>query len=241
MTPRNLFTICFAGTLFLLPACAASREREQALQAELHAMRDHVRALEMEAEHLRMRMHEMDRDREVMHRMEIERELAHEMEMREREGRGRGGRGEDGVHEVMRAAVELLVDTDRHDLAEQMELALHRMELDRERRDDPEAMHVRERAPSLGDTAEIRMHCANVWEEMGWETRAEQARDLGRVLMKRAEHERQQGQHGGADHEMRAAFEKLHERLAEVEDRLDKMGQRLKRVFELMEELAEEG
>lgn len=244
MTSSSLLFSCLAGTLILLPACAGPRDREARLEAELHRMRDHAHAMEAEVEGLRSRMHAMtyEREREAMHLEErahaLERE--HAEREHERHDRNEGGHAKT-VHELMRTAIEVLVETDRVDLAEKMEHALHASKLEREGAHGPDAMHVRETAPSAGNTAEILMHVANQLKEGGHEKQAERMRGLGREWMQRAEHEREMQGREGVDHEARQAFERLHGRIAEVEERLAAMTNRLEEVLARMEELSPRG
>jgi hypothetical protein len=75
------------------------------------------------------------------------------------------------AHELLRLAVKVCIEDERHDLAEQVEHFLHARELEHAGRTDEEARRVIETAPSAGQAVEILQHCA------GWLDRHDHRED----------------------------------------------------------------
>ena len=166
-------------------------------------------------------------------------------EPRRRRERERGPRRYDDWQrrdlQTMEQAIHALREAERTDAADLMRRALEARIVELEQVRGREADHVRERAPSLGQTVELLQLAADLWDEFGHEERAAVTRDLAERMWEdreRAREPRERGRRGRAEgSEHREAvlhrIELLQERLAEMREMIEHMQEQLQELKHL--------
>ncbi|MHC5039971.1 MAG: hypothetical protein ACYTHM_21915 [Planctomycetota bacterium] len=101
--------------------------------------------------------------------------------------RGEGEREMVKKHmEIMRTAMKAFMEADRRDCAEQMEHAIHALELALEGRRDEKAVKIRETAPKPGQLAELLTYASQLWRKFKRPEMAESCAELGAFYRSRA-------------------------------------------------------
>ena len=136
---------------------------------------------------------------------------------------------------VMRWGVEVWIENDRHDLAEQLEYAIIARRHAIEGRRDAEANEIREKAPDHGTLAELLHGAGRLYDEKGWETRAAACFELSKVF--RGQWRREQegssaraeggGDEDGRMREMSAALRRFMVRTERLELKVREMAERI--------------
>lgn len=194
--------------LLLLCATPAQEARHDARELEeiLHGLNAGIEALQRLGHH-----EEAVNLARIAGRVEAGLEGSHRERDRERSGhRGDGRRPSerDIVREraeIMRMAMGALREGEKKKLTEQLEHAIHSLELGLEGRRDDEARRIREAAPKIGQQAEILGVAAELFQEFAMPDRAEIVAKLARELGQRAKRQRA----GGAEKERAAARRQL--------------------------------
>lgn len=91
---------------------------------------------------------------------------------------------------VMRYAVDVLIEVDRHDSADLVERAMHALELALEGRTDPEAVEIRRSAPDAEVMVELLAWASSLHAERGRGEKAQVLRDLAEAYRARPERQR---------------------------------------------------
>lgn len=165
-------------------------------------------------------------DREI--EREIEREVVRDARPREDRDRAIAQR-----HlEIMRTAFHAFREAEREDAMHAMEHVIHARELELAGHDGPDARHIRETAPKLGGQVELLTHAANIWDEFGHESKADQLRELAQHYRRQME----QRERGARERE-RAVVEERDEREMRPEPRREMAPERERQLLERIERL----
>jgi hypothetical protein len=114
--------------------------------------------------------------------------------------------------EVMRWAVEILVEHKRVDAAELVERAMHALRLRMEGRNDPEARRIQAGAPGRENLAEALLLAERLLREAGRLEKAEAVEDVVRALLRKDGRKR----HREHDERQEMILHRLHELEAQV-------------------------
>ena len=143
-----------------------ARRETDSLSARMERMQGQVAELRREVSRLREQMQENRGPTR-----EVKRVVRREGEGEERQARRERLKTEREVAlhqlEVMRMAKSALKEAKRPDAAELLTRAIRSREVMLEGRRDEEAQHIRERAPSRGNLAEVLMLASRLWREFG--------------------------------------------------------------------------
>jgi hypothetical protein len=154
----------------------------------------------------------------------------------------KGARGQEGDFwrsniETLRIAMKGLAEAERHDAADMVERAIHARELMLEGKPDRAERAMRE-APDDGALAELLLKAAGCWREFRQPEKAAQCEELGRFLGNRMAQQRQMNEAVRKQVERRYPAREgppPEERLARMEERLDRMERMLHDAFERLE------
>jgi hypothetical protein len=155
-------------------------------------------------------------------------------EIKGRGAEGAKARGEDADFwrrnlETLHVAMKGLAEADRHDAADMVERAIHARKLMLEGRKDEEAQQIMRKAPDDAHLAEFLLVAAGCWREFKQPEKAAQCEELGRFF-----------QHARVEKTMRFARGEqgpgAEDRLARVEERLDRMERMLHETLARLEE-----
>jgi len=151
--------------------------------------------------------------------------------------RQKGGEGERARAkrhmEIMRIAMHGLLEAEKEDAAHRIEQVLHLYELSLAGERD-EARKAREKAPNSGQLAELLLHAADLWKEFGHEGKAGQCHELGRFYQQRWKQQRAREKKAEAPRTDRDA------KLAELEERLEKLHRMARELTNELERLKRE-
>jgi len=142
--------------------------------------------------------------------------------------------GDAGNLETLALAFKGLAEAERHDAADLMKRAIHASKLKLEGRNDEEAQDIIRKAPSDAQLAELLLKAAGCWREFKQPEKAAQCEELGRYFRQRAENgpiaskstEFARGQEGPGPED----------RMARLEERLDRLERMLHEAFARLEE-----
>lgn len=153
-------------------------------------------------------------------------------------GEAKGARGEDADFwrrnlETLVVAMKGLSEAERHDAADMVERAIHARRLMLEGRRDEEAAQIMRKAPDDGQLAGLLLKAAGCWREFKQPEKAAQCEELGRFLHDRIEK--------GVWKAMFAREEPREgpgpeDRLARLEERLDRLERMLHEAFARLKE-----
>ena len=151
---------------------------------------------------------------------------------RERERRGERPRPDGSVEnriEVMRLALPALLEANRRDAAELIELAIHALEMDAHRRRDDEAATIRKNAPSVVDQIELLQMASRLWREFGRPERAVMVGELAEQLAAQSRRGRRPDEpRGGLRDEDRRRIREMQEQVERLQRALQDMQRRLR-------------
>ena len=123
--------------------------------------------------------------------------------------------------EIMGLAKKALMEANRDKLSHNLELAMHWRELYLEGHRGPDARHIRARAPTIINLAEILIHAGKLWQEFGHSENGQLCIRLGHHFA-----ELHQGKARGRGREERREvehLEHLHGQLEELRQRLQRL------------------
>lgn len=155
-------------------------------------------------------------------------------EIKGRGAEGAKARGEDADFwrrnlETLHVAMKGLAEADRHDAADMVERAIHARKLMLEGRKDEEAQQIMRKAPDDAHLAEFLLVAAGCWREFKQPEKAAQCEELGRFF-----------QHARVEKTMKFARGEqgpgAEDRLARVEERLDRMERMLRTALDRLEQ-----
>ena len=164
-------------------------------------------------------LHTLGKREEMAHLQRIAEEV--EKRIRHRDGNRKEIEIAERRIEVMRLAHHAFREAEKRDAAEAMERAIHALELGIEGRNDPEARRIREKAPKLGQQAELMLFAGKLWDEFGHESKAKRCFELGRELQE-IWHRKQGGKGEGSERVMHRV-EQLEERVKRMENTLEEI------------------
>ncbi|MHC5115037.1 MAG: hypothetical protein ACYTGP_11495 [Planctomycetota bacterium] len=145
-----------------------------------------------------------------------------------REERRGGERERERAHralELMRTAMRALLEADRHDAAELMELAIHARELALEGARG-EARRVAERAPTRAQLIELLQFASELWAEFGHEGKAQAISEFAAEMRRAWEGDRRERPRRDGSEEARRTRQ-LHQRLEKLQESLDRLQREL--------------
>ncbi len=151
---------------------------------------------------------------------------------RERERRRERPRPDGNVEnriEVMRLALPALLEANRRDAAELIELAIHALEMDAHRRRDDEAATIRNNAPSVVDQIELLQMASRLWRRFGRPERAVMVGELAEQLAAQSRRSRRPNEpRGGLRDEDRRRIQEMQKQVERLERALQDMQRRLR-------------
>ncbi len=137
--------------------------------------------------------------------------------------------------ETLVVAMKGLAEAERHDAADMVERAIHARRLMLEGRKDEEAAQIMRKAPDDGQLAELLLMAAGCWREFKQPEKAAQCEELGRSFQQRTEKGRVEKAIQFARGEQREG-PGPEDRMARLEERLDRMERMLHDALERLEE-----
>jgi len=143
--------------------------------------------------------------------------------------------------DTLRIAMKALEEAEKHDAADIMERAIHAREVMIKGRTDEEAQQIMHKGPDDANLAEFLNMAAHCWREFKEPEKADRCEELGNFLRARLEDQqraRKEGarREGGADAGRREGPRPgPDDRMAQIEQRLDRMERMLQNALEEMQ------
>ena len=200
------------------------RRRKRSAQKEPGELRDVLRGLSQGVKALvALGRHEQAEQLEKI-AVEVKRKLAAQEQRRR-------GSGRDTI-ETMRIAMHALLEAEQQAKAERIEQAIHAWELRMEGRRDKAAQEVYERAPKVGELAELFGRAAQVLGELNHQELAGRVAKLAKMHKQQWARQRKGRKEAERDRERErpARAERLMERIERLEQRLDEVTALLERL-----------